>query len=210
MVAASSVGVGLYGGPARRNDASTSKSPLASSAARRAAAAAGRAARRPCGCGRRPASGRRRGRAALAPTARRSGPRRRGAPSTPRDDHIFLGKVYRRGLGPESAHARREPLPGAARVGRAVPGGPPGRRETLAARPGFVAGRIGRNVDDPELWVLDHPSGTTSAPTAGPCRRTTSSWTAVPVLSRALDEPSAYEAVEPGTDLNIASTRSIG
>jgi hypothetical protein len=31
---------------------------------------------------------------------------------------------------------------------------------------------------------------------------------AVPLLSRAVDEPSAYELVEPGTDLNIHSTRS--
>ena len=30
------------------------------------------------------------------------------------------------------------------------------------------------------------------------------------VLGRALDEPSAYEIVEPGTDLNVASTRSLG
>ena len=33
---------------------------------------------------------------------------------------------------------------------------------------------------------------------------------AVPLLSRALDEPSAYEMVEPGADLNVASTRSLG
>ena len=33
---------------------------------------------------------------------------------------------------------------------------------------------------------------------------------AVPVLSRALDEPGAYETVEPGTVLNIVSTRSLG
>ena len=33
---------------------------------------------------------------------------------------------------------------------------------------------------------------------------------AVPLLSRALDEPSAYEAVVPGEALNIGSTRSLG
>jgi hypothetical protein len=33
---------------------------------------------------------------------------------------------------------------------------------------------------------------------------------AVPLLSRAIDEPSAYEVVEPGTVLNIESTRSLG
>ena len=34
--------------------------------------------------------------------------------------------------------------------------------------------------------------------------------TAVPVLSRAIDEPSAYEPAEPEADLNVASTRSLG
>ena len=33
---------------------------------------------------------------------------------------------------------------------------------------------------------------------------------AVPLLSRALDEPSAYEIAEPGADLNDASARSLG
>jgi hypothetical protein len=32
----------------------------------------------------------------------------------------------------------------------------------------------------------------------------------VPVLSRALDEPSAYESVVPGAELNEAQTRSTG
>ncbi len=29
-------------------------------------------------------------------------------------------------------------------------------------------------------------------------------------LYRAVDEPSAYEVVDPGTDLNVASARSLG
>ena len=33
---------------------------------------------------------------------------------------------------------------------------------------------------------------------------------AVPTLSRALDEPSAYEPVVPGEALNVARTRSLG
>ena len=33
---------------------------------------------------------------------------------------------------------------------------------------------------------------------------------AVPVLGRAVDEPGAYEIVDPDTDLNVASSRSIG
>jgi quinol monooxygenase YgiN len=79
----------------------------------------------------------------------------------------------------------------------------------LAARPGYVDGAVGRNVDDPELWVL-----TTRWEHVGAYRRALSSYDvkleAVPLLSRALDEPSAYELVEPGTDLNEAGARSIG
>jgi quinol monooxygenase YgiN len=82
-------------------------------------------------------------------------------------------------------------------------------REALAERPGFVRGRIGRNTDEPELWVL-----TTEWETVGAYRRALSAYdvklTAVPVLGRAIDEPSAYELVEPGTDLNTASARSLG
>ena len=76
-------------------------------------------------------------------------------------------------------------------------------------RAGFVRSRIGRNTDDPELWVL-----TTEWESVGAYRRALSAYdvklTAVPVLSRAIDEPSAYELVEPGADLNVASTRSLG
>ncbi|WP_435747128.1 antibiotic biosynthesis monooxygenase family protein [Nocardioides sp. SYSU DS0663] len=81
--------------------------------------------------------------------------------------------------------------------------------ETLAARPGYLTGRIGRNVDDPTLWVL-----TTSWEHVGAYRRALSSYEvkleAVPVLSRALDEPSAYEVVDPGTVLNAGVPRSLG
>ena len=79
----------------------------------------------------------------------------------------------------------------------------------LAERPGYVDGRIGRNLDDPTLWVL-----TTRWENVGAYRRALSSYDvklrAVPVLSRAVDEPSAYELVEPGTDLNVATARSLG
>ncbi|HEY3238415.1 MAG TPA: antibiotic biosynthesis monooxygenase family protein [Acidimicrobiia bacterium] len=79
----------------------------------------------------------------------------------------------------------------------------------LAARPGYAGGQIGRNVDDPTLWVL-----TTTWENVGAYRRALSSYDvkvgAVPVLSRALDEPSAYEVVQPGTELNIQVTRSLG
>lgn len=79
----------------------------------------------------------------------------------------------------------------------------------LAARPGYVDGTLGRNVDDPELWVL-----ATRWENVGAYRRALSAYdvklNAVPLLSRALDEPSAYEVAEPGTDLNVASARALG
>lgn len=82
-------------------------------------------------------------------------------------------------------------------------------RALLAGRPGHVGGEVGRNVDDPELWVL-----TTRWEHVGAYRRALSSYEvkvgAVPLLSRALDEPSAYERVEPGAALNTEQTRSLG
>ena len=80
---------------------------------------------------------------------------------------------------------------------------------TLAVQPGFVAGHVGRNVDDPGLWLL-----TTQWEGPGAYRRALSAYdvklAAVPTLSRAIDEPSAYEAVVPGEALNIHATRSLG
>jgi len=77
----------------------------------------------------------------------------------------------------------------------------------LAARPGHLGGEVGRNVDDPELWVLS-----TRWADVGSYRRALSSYDvkvgAVPLLSRALDEPSAYEVVEPGGALNEAAPRA--
>ena len=82
-------------------------------------------------------------------------------------------------------------------------------REVLATQRGYLSGRIGRNVDDPELWVL-----TTEWEGPGVYRRALSAYDvkllAVPVLSRAIDEPSAYEPVEPGTELNRREARSLG
>ena len=80
--------------------------------------------------------------------------------------------------------------------------------DALAERPGHLGGTLGRNVDDPTLWVL-----TTTWEHVGAYRRALSAYDvklrAVPLLSRALDEPSAYEVVEPGTVLNTPSPRSI-
>ena len=62
---------------------------------------------------------------------------------------------------------------------------------TLASRPGYVSGSLGRNLDDPELWVL-----VTHWESVGAYRRALSAYDvklhAVPLLSRAIDEPSAY------------------
>jgi quinol monooxygenase YgiN len=78
----------------------------------------------------------------------------------------------------------------------------------LAEQAGFVDGTVGRNVDDPSLWAL-----VTRWEHVGAYRRALSSYDvklrAVPVLSSTLDEPSAFEVVEPDTVLNIGSTRSI-
>jgi quinol monooxygenase YgiN len=82
-------------------------------------------------------------------------------------------------------------------------------REALAACTGYAGGEIGRNVDDPELWVLS-----TRWENVGSYRRALSSYDvklrAVVTLSQAIEEPSAYELVEPGTTLNIGSPRSLG
>ena len=82
-------------------------------------------------------------------------------------------------------------------------------RVTLASRPGHLDSRIGRNIDDPTLWVLS-----STWENVGSYRRALSAYDvkvhAVPVLYRALDEPSAYEWAEPGRDLNDAAARSLG
>ena len=78
--------------------------------------------------------------------------------------------------------------------------------DLLAACAGYVGGWVGRNFDDPDLWTL-----TTRWTNVGAYRRALSSYElkmhGVPVLSRALDEPGAYEVVEPGGVLNVATAR---
>jgi len=79
----------------------------------------------------------------------------------------------------------------------------------LASCAGYADGQVGRNVDDPELWVL-----VTTWAYVGAYRRALSSYDvklrAWPVLVNALEEPSAYEDAEPGTTLNVGSPRSLG
>jgi hypothetical protein len=76
----------------------------------------------------------------------------------------------------------------------------------LARQQGFRSGELGRNLDDPSLWVL-----VTRWDDVGSYRRALSAYdvklSVVPILSRALDEPSAYEQVVPGATLNEADTR---
>ena len=79
----------------------------------------------------------------------------------------------------------------------------------LAAKPGYVGGEVGRNVDDPTLWVL-----TTRWENVGSYRRALGSYEGKmhiqPLMVHAVDEPSAYEVVEEGTDLNESQPRSLG
>lgn len=79
----------------------------------------------------------------------------------------------------------------------------------LAERPGYLSGSVGRNLDDPTLWVL-----TTTWEHVGAYRRALSSYDvklrAVTLLGRAVEEPSAFEVVGPDTVLNQGRARSIG
>jgi hypothetical protein len=76
----------------------------------------------------------------------------------------------------------------------------------LSTRVGFADGRTGRNVDDPELWTM-----VTRWKDVGSYRRALSSYDvkvgAVPLLSRAIDEPSAYELLEG--ELNESRPREL-
>ena len=78
----------------------------------------------------------------------------------------------------------------------------------LAERAGYVEGHVGRNLDEPDLWLV-----TTTWTNVGSYRRALSAYdvktTAVPLLSRAVDEPSAYESVEPGGTTNQQQVRSF-
>ena len=79
-------------------------------------------------------------------------------------------------------------------------------RDVLAAQTGYVDGSVGRNLDEPDLWML-----TTRWESVGAYRRALSTYdvklSAVPILSQAVDEPSAYEVVEPESVLNVADAR---
>lgn len=68
--------------------------------------------------------------------------------------------------------------------------------DVLSSQTGYVEGVVGRNVDDPELWTI-----TMRWRDVGSYRRALSGYdvkvAVVPLLSQAIDEPTAYE-LDPG------------
>ncbi len=77
----------------------------------------------------------------------------------------------------------------------------------LGRQRGFLEGHVGRNVDDPALWVLE-----SRWKGAGAYRRALSAYDvkmeAWATLGEALDEPTAYEVLTPGHRLNEAHPRA--
>jgi quinol monooxygenase YgiN len=77
----------------------------------------------------------------------------------------------------------------------------------LAQQKGYAEGRLGRNVDDPTLWTM-----VTRWRDVGSYRRALSTYDvkmgAVQLLSRAIDEPSAYESLDG--ELNESFPRETG
>ena len=72
----------------------------------------------------------------------------------------------------------------------------------LAACPGFVSAELGQATDDPELRII-----ASRWVSIGAYRRALSSYdvklTAIPFLSHAIDEPSAYEVVHERTPESV-------
>lgn len=81
-------------------------------------------------------------------------------------------------------------------------------RSALAAMPGYVSGSLGRNLDDPDLWLLE-----TTWADVGSYRRALSAYdvkvAVAPVMVHALDEPSAYEPVGAGRETNEQRPRTL-
>lgn len=80
--------------------------------------------------------------------------------------------------------------------------------DAFAQHAGYVSGVVGRSMDDPTLWLL-----TTTWLNVGAYRRALSAYEiklhVVPLLSRAIDEPSAYEVIvgEGASEPNDAKPR---
>ncbi len=76
----------------------------------------------------------------------------------------------------------------------------------LAEQRGYLDGHLGRNADEPSLWVLQ-----TLWEGVGAYRRALSTYDVKlrgwHLLGQALDEPSAYEVVRPGEPLNQTRPR---
>ena len=79
---------------------------------------------------------------------------------------------------------------------------------TLAARPGYLAGRLARSLDEPAYWCL-----VTEWESVGAYRRALSSFEvkvdATPLLAESLHEPSAYEvlaAARPGGAVEVSDS----
>ena len=78
----------------------------------------------------------------------------------------------------------------------------------LAARPGYVRGRLARSYDEPGHWSI-----VTEWESVGAYRRALSSFDvkmyATPLLAQSLDEPSAYEVlaeVRPGGAMTMTTS----
>jgi heme oxygenase (mycobilin-producing) len=83
----------------------------------------------------------------------------------------------------------------------------------LAARPGYLSGRLTRALDEPSHWVL-----ATEWESVGTYRRALGNFDvkvhATPLLAECLDEPSAFEALAeapPGGEVTVTvSDRAAG
>lgn len=77
----------------------------------------------------------------------------------------------------------------------------------LAACPGFVSGEVGRSLDDGSLFVMSTHWGS-----VGAYRRALSTYdvkvNAVPLMYRAIDEPSAFEPLLESVDGGIVAHES--
>lgn len=77
----------------------------------------------------------------------------------------------------------------------------------FAGRPGFVDGSVGRNTDEPQMWVM-----VTRWESVGAYRRALSAYEvkvlAVPLMYRAVDEPGAYEVLLAAADGRVAAQSS--
>lgn len=80
-------------------------------------------------------------------------------------------------------------------------------RDVLSGQAGLLEALLGRNLDDPTLWTM-----VTRWRDVGSYRRALSSYDVkvgvVPLLSRAIDEPSAYEPLTG--ELNRWAARDPG